>query len=152
MLKKTKLMPSGETHKVIELIIGPFIFMGLLICSLQKVIPLDWPFIAVAALGYLVGTFFLSPDLDLFKSDGISRWGPFRYIWWPYAQICAHRGISHSWLFGTLTRVGYLFLFVIPILFIHPPILSYWPFVLAFFIGCWSSNAIHLAADGHFRL
>ena len=145
-------MPSGKTHKLIELSIGPFIFAGLVVCSIQKVIPLEWPLIAAAGCGYLLGTLLLSPDMDLFESDSINRWGPFRYIWWPYAQICAHRGISHSWLFGTLTRVGYLLLFIIPFFFIYPPILHYWPYALAFFAGCWLSNAIHLLADGHFRL
>ena len=62
----------------------------------------------VFALAYLFGTFLLSPDMDLAKSDPMSNWGLLRFVWRPHVQVFKHRGISHVPVLGTLTRVLYL--------------------------------------------
>jgi uncharacterized metal-binding protein len=50
----------------------------------------------------------LSPDLDLRHNRSRRRWGPLGFLWIPYTKIFKHRGVSHSLIFGTLTRLGYL--------------------------------------------
>ena len=61
----------------------------------------------------------LSPDLDLSSSGSSNRWGIFRFLWYPYNKLFSHRGISHSIIFGTLTRIIYLFLIYSFFLFIY---------------------------------
>jgi uncharacterized metal-binding protein len=52
------------------------------------------------------------PDLDI-QSRQYARWGPLRFLWWPYKALLPHRSwLSHSILFGTLIRVAYFLLVV----------------------------------------
>ncbi len=60
------------------------------------------------SLAYVGGSLFLSPDLDLEGSAPARRWGPFRLLWKPYAALFRHRGLSHSPIWGPLTRFAYL--------------------------------------------
>lgn len=51
----------------------------------------------------------LSPDLDL-DSSIYRRWGPFRFLWWPYQKLLPHRSVfSHSFIVGPLIRLAYFF-------------------------------------------
>jgi uncharacterized metal-binding protein len=62
------------------------------------------------ALAYLAGTYLLSPDLDL-AEKGVRagrRWGVLRLLWRPYGWLFRHRGLSHTWVLGPLTRLAYL--------------------------------------------
>ncbi len=63
---------------------------------------------AVFVLAYLFGTFLLSPDMDLARSDPMRNWGLLHFVWRPYVQMFKHRGVSHMPVVGTLTRVLYL--------------------------------------------
>jgi len=141
-------MPCGKTHLKIESTIALVLFPSVFYLSYT------WPklsFINVSCfcVGYLLGSFFLNPDMDLFKSDGLNRWGPFKYFWLPYSKICKHRGLSHSWLFGSATRFSYLLIFAIPFIYFFPEILDFKFKVLFVFFGCWFANALHLIADRH---
>ncbi|WP_157969066.1 DUF2227 family putative metal-binding protein [Thermus sediminis] len=60
--------------------------------------------------GGVVGTLYLSPDLDLPDSRPSRRWGPLSLLWEPYRALHLHRGASHSWVYGPLSRLLYLFL------------------------------------------
>lgn len=58
---------------------------------------------------FFYGTCFMNPDLDLIHQIKLfSLRGaltlPFRF----YSKIFKHRGLSHSVLFGTITRIGWL--------------------------------------------
>jgi uncharacterized metal-binding protein len=66
-------------------------------------------------VGFLIGTLWLSPDLDVKGSNPKRRWGPLRILWMPYAYAFSHRGISHGYVIGPLTRVGYLFVLLLPL-------------------------------------
>jgi uncharacterized metal-binding protein len=91
-------VPSGRVHETVNLLaLPPTLYF--LPESLHKL-----PF----AVGYLVGTFWLTPDLDLATSRPSRRWGILRVIWLPYAWLFPHRGLSHRPLLGALTRVLYL--------------------------------------------
>jgi len=67
------------------------------------------------AAGYLAGTFLITPDLDLAEHPtsrprAMRRWGPLAWIWLPYGALFRHRGLSHTWLAGPLSRLLYLYL------------------------------------------
>lgn len=57
---------------------------------------------ASAAVAHLLGTYYLSPDLDL-DSTIYKRWGGIRWVWLPYKNLVKHRSfISHSVVGGLL--------------------------------------------------
>ena len=58
---------------------------------------------------FVYGTCFMNPDLDLIHQIKLFSWRgfltlPFRF----YSKIFKHRGLSHSFLFGTATRILWL--------------------------------------------
>ncbi len=116
------------------------------------------------ALAYLVGTFLLSPDLDLAERDvrPAKRWGLLRVLWWPYGLLFRHRGLSHTWVVGPLTRLGYLLLLLGLLGLLGKALASLlglglgfdlalgWPkeVYLAALLGYYLSQWLHLALDG----
>ncbi|MGQ9463979.1 MAG: DUF2227 family putative metal-binding protein [Candidatus Fervidibacter sp.] len=91
-------LPSGRVHETVNLIALP---------PMLYFLPESLPKLPFAA-GYLVGTFWLTPDLDLTTSRPLRRWGVLRLFWLPYAWLFPHRGLSHRPFLGALTRVLYL--------------------------------------------
>ena len=90
-------MASGRTHEIINLIALPPTYYFLS--------PSDgFSFLA----GYLVGTFFITPDNDLFHSRPIKRWKIFKFIWYPYVKFSSHRGLSHIPVLGTVIKLAYI--------------------------------------------
>lgn len=63
---------------------------------------------ALFVVGFLVGTFFIGPDLDLRHSKPTKNWKVLGFIWYPYAFFFKHRGMSHYPLVSTIIRCGYL--------------------------------------------
>jgi len=99
-------MPSGRVHEAINL---TALGMGGIAFLAYGGSPED-PRALAFALGYLAGTFLLSPDLDL-AEKGVrtqGRWGLLGLLWRPYGWLFRHRGLSHTWILGPLTRLGYL--------------------------------------------
>ena len=70
----------------------------------------EWPAVIAFAIAFVVGTYLVTPDLDLAEQHVLAKrnWGVLGFIWVPYGYIFAHRGVSHGWFFGPLTRLGYL--------------------------------------------
>ena len=72
-----------------------------------------WPWLGpgaalAAALAFLLGGLWLSPDLDT-RSNATRRWGLLQPLWWPYRRLLRHRSlISHSPLLGSAGRLLYL--------------------------------------------
>lgn len=96
-------MPSGTTHTRVELWLLPgFAALGIL---WGEPSPSE---LVLFALSYLGSSLLLSPDLDLDANVARRRWGPLAFLWTPYARVFAHRGLSHHWALGPLTRLGYL--------------------------------------------
>lgn len=90
-------MAKGKTHDLINLVAFPPIVYYLH--------PSD--FISFST-GYLIGTFFLTPDNDLYLSKPNSRWKLLKFIWFPYTKLFRHRGISHIPIYGTIIKILYL--------------------------------------------
>ncbi len=94
-------MPSGKTHDAITLLLAPptFAVAGGATGSLMLA--------CVCVCAMLFGGFMFGPDLDI-QSRQYTRWGVFRFLWWPYKVMFRHRSRwSHGILFGTLIRVVY---------------------------------------------
>lgn len=148
-------MPSGKTHLRIELFLLP-----LWSALFYLFIDTSWQAGAVFTGAYLFSSFLLSPDLDLRYNRSRRHWGVLGCIWVPYTKIFKHRGISHSVLLGTLTRLGYLGLLALLIAFalgslgvwtISPDSLTTSPIDLRFAAilgaGLWLPNIIHILTD-----
>lgn len=110
-------MPSGKTHDAVTFLLIPPMFVAA-----WKVTE-SLPVAAVVSLGFAVGGLMFGPDLDT-MSKQYTRWGIFRFLWYPYQAFFKHRSRwSHGLLFGTLLRVIYfmgvltLFAFLISYVF-----------------------------------
>ena len=67
----------------------------------------DWTVTAIITATMVFGGMMFGPDLDI-QSRQYARWGPLRFLWWPYKVMLPHRSRwSHSILLGTLIRVIY---------------------------------------------
>lgn len=100
-------MALGRTHDFVNLIALP-------LCLYYTPKEFYIPF----AIGYLFGTFFLSPDIDLPKSKPSKRWKKLRFIWRPYQALSRHRGLSHVPIIGSALRLSYLMLLFIFLYFV----------------------------------
>ena len=148
-------MASGKTHDLINLIALPPI-----VYYFQ---PEDFiPFVA----GYLVGTFLLSPDNDLYHSKPVKRWKFLRFIWYPLTRFSKHRGLSHIPIVGSIIRLGYLALiiyifYMLAFLLLKQIGLSFLPSLgkedlekiifnihfISFFLGLVCAEIIHVLVD-----
>jgi len=106
----------GRTHELINLLALPgFLYF------------LPKEFYLSFSVGYVLGTFFLSPDLDLKHSKPSKRWKALKILWRPYQKKSKHRGISHIPLLGTFTRLLYIFLIITALYYLLYFFLShYW--------------------------
>lgn len=94
-------MPSGKTHDLLTALLLPPTF------ALCWFITSDPLFAIILTFFTLFGGFMFGPDLDT-HSRQYTRWGFFRFLWFPYKFVFAHRSRwSHGILFGTLIRVLY---------------------------------------------
>ena len=75
----------------------------------------DWTLTLITTIAMLFGGLMFGPDLDIQRKQ-YTRWGPLRFIWWPYKVALSHRSrFSHGIVFGTLIRIVY-FLIVVSLL------------------------------------
>jgi uncharacterized metal-binding protein len=94
-------MPSGKTHDAITLILAAPTFMA------AWGLTANWSTAAIATIAMLFGGLMFGPDLDI-QSRQYTRWGIFRFLWFPYKKLFRHRSRwSHGIVFGTLIRVLY---------------------------------------------
>jgi uncharacterized metal-binding protein len=138
-------MPDGRTHERTNLLLGASAFSVL---AWQKALPPELLF--AGAAGFMVGTFLVTPDMDQAGKGGsraLKRWGPLALLWLPYGLAFKHRGLSHLWPLGALTRVLYLLLLASPLLGPKLDWLSSPP-ALAFFAGFLLADLLHTLLDG----
>jgi uncharacterized metal-binding protein len=102
-------MPSGKTHDAITLLLAVPTFVAAWGITGSLLLA------GVTMGATLFGGLMFGPDLDI-QSRQYTRWGVFRFIWWPYKVMFRHRSRwSHGIIFGTLIRVVY-FAFVLALL------------------------------------
>ncbi len=120
--------------------------------------------VATAALAFLLGGLWLSPDLDTISRPS-RRWGPLRLLWWPYRRLLRHRSLlSHSPLLGSAGRLLYLAALLLGLSLLAGPLgapqpadllaagRALWqeqrPLALAALVGVEASAWLHLLQDG----
>ncbi len=103
-------MPLGSTHDRITLWTLPVVTLSAGILSGE-------PGVALATgSAYLFSGLMFSGDLDT-RSRQYQRWTVLCWIWLPYRRLCRHRSIwSHGLGIGTLGRLVYLGLWILPVL------------------------------------
>ncbi|TCI24563.1 hypothetical protein EVJ27_05715 [Exiguobacterium sp. SH3S2] len=136
-------MASGKTHTRTNLVA-----IGALAIA-TPFIDVDIP--TTLFLGALIGTFWLSPDLDL-KSDAYYRWGPLRGFWLPYVKLMPHRSpLSHLPVLSDLIRVIYLgFPLALILTFTsYEAVVKTWLDLngIPFFLGLVFATTLHTALD-----
>lgn len=68
-----------------------------------------WAVALLVTGAYLFSGLWLSNDLDI-DSRIYRRWGPFRWLWYPYQRLIRHRSwLSHGVAVGPLLRLVYLY-------------------------------------------
>lgn len=99
-------MPNGRTHTLINTIV----VSSATTAAEQLGVPLGDPVVVALLAGAVIGTVFITPDLDMarVRTDARRAWGPFELLWWPLLKVSRHRGVSHTYLRGPLIRVAYL--------------------------------------------
>ena len=118
-------MPKGETHDVFTLALLPIIMIATYILF-------GFYFTIILSLGYLFSGFMFNGDLDI-KSRPTNRWGPLKFIWYPYRKLFKHRSFwSHGLFVGTLIRV--LWVIWIPIVILILCKISILPLLTDYFI------------------
>lgn len=98
-------MPSGDTHTAVNLAL--LLGGGALYASTGQA--LTEPVVA-GTLGYVAGTFLLTPDLDLGHRARVRarrNWGGLGTLWLPLGLLVKHRGLTHTWLRGPLIILSY---------------------------------------------
>jgi uncharacterized metal-binding protein len=101
-----QLMPSGRTHDRITFL------LALPTVAAAYYITKDWTIAVIVTAMMIFGGLMFGPDLDI-QSRQYVRWGPLRFLWWPYKVALPHRSrLSHSILIGTWIRVIYFLLVV----------------------------------------
>ncbi|UCH26370.1 MAG: metal-binding protein [Trueperaceae bacterium] len=108
-------MATGRTHETINLVALGALAAGYVIGTANGVATEFTANISpqmrlVFGVSYLIGTFLVTPDLDLAEGHvrAKSNWGLLGLLWVPYGLIFRHRGLSHTWLVGPLTRLLYM--------------------------------------------
>lgn len=156
-------MPSGRVHEAINLSVLGLATAAYWVYRQDLEVPQP---VAVAFMGsYLLGTFLITPDLDLAEQQvrAKGRWGWMGWLWVPYGWMFTHRGLSHTWVVGPLTRILYLGAMGVLVYWFFTTLSSYlglnihlqphfkappqeviWALVLGYYASQW----LHLIADG----
>lgn len=162
-------MPSGRTHDIFTFVLIPPSFIAS---------QLYWGDLALSATASAAMAFaglMFGPDLDI-HSVQYKRWGPVRFIWYPYRAAISHRSrLSHGLLFSTIFRLLYFLVVILlistAVLYLHnlyfagqettwltefqrvsDELASIWhqtdkQFMKAGFIGLWAGAAAHTIID-----
>ena len=162
-------MPSGRTHETINLIFFGGLAAGYAYARAQgltgEVSELIQPTVTLFSASYLVGTFLVTPDLDLAENSvrSKSNWGLLGLLWVPYGALFSHRGLSHTWFLGPLTRLLYMVVVALALSWVATVLSPYFGYTfslrtqlvynwqelaLGALSGYYLSQWLHLIADG----
>ena len=147
-------MPNYTSHIIFNFVV---LFIIYIVIYDENILTLSQ--LIIFSLSYLIGTTLITPDLDI-KSK-CSKWLGILSL--PYRKILKHRGISHHWLFGILTRIVYFSLILMIFISSFLLLTEYNVFIFLnitfqlfveykietflFFIGLFLSNLMHVFLD-----
>ncbi len=148
-------MSNYRTHSLVNLLIA------LPLCIAGAALFTKYPtaLIVTFVVAFVYGTLFMSPDMDLARQIPVkSIRGMFSIPFRTYSMVFKHRGLSHSLIFGTLTRVLWLAMYTIVVLYLVHLILpiklplkkwllQYKPYYIAAFVGLFVADTCHLIMD-----
>ena len=148
-------MAQYKTHTLFNLLLALPLFLAALFYLLHPKLYYE----ATFAGAFLYGTLFMSPDLDIAnKIKLFSLRGFFSLPFRLYARVFKHRGLSHHVIFGTLTRVLWLAIAALGILYLVNQALPsrdsvmnlyqmYKPFIWYGLGGLFAADLCHLLLD-----
>lgn len=94
-------MPSGKTHDAVTFLLAAPVFAATWKLTGNAAVS------AAVTIAFLIGGLMFGPDLDT-HSTQYTRWGPARFLWYPYQAFFKHRSRwSHGLVFGTFLRIVY---------------------------------------------
>ena len=148
-------MASGKTHRLVNVTasIVPAALAAAYFWGDYSVG--QWQSVGALVGGYFLSTVGVHPDQDIARrtfSERSGLWGGFLHYWsLPYGWMFKHRGISHEHVVGTVTRVLFMGLWMLPLI----PLLVFtidWKIVAPYcgwvFLGLTVADSMHIAADG----
>ncbi len=163
-------MPSGRAHESINLLVyGAAAVFYVYARQEGLTAKFDTLFapetLQTFSLSYLIGTFLVTPDLDLAENRMQARnnWGLLGMLWIPYGALFSHRGLSHTWVIGPLTRLLYLAFLASALFWAATQVGPYFGYTFSFkteltqnwpelaigaLAGYYLSQWLHLLADG----
>lgn len=163
-------MPSGRTHEAINLtafglLAGAYAFARSQGYTSNYEAVLSGGTLGMFAASYLVGTFLVTPDLDLAENNVRAKdhWGLLGMLWEPYGKMFKHRGLSHTWLVGPLTRLLYMAVVILGLAYLISFAAPYFGYAFSVraelsenwrelaigaLAGYYLSQWLHLIADG----
>jgi uncharacterized metal-binding protein len=141
-------MPDYNTHRVFNYL--AFLVISVLLFKLQVVIT-DMGLFLALAIGFYIGTDFITPDLDI-ESTAIKRWGRLKIIWLPYKWLFKHGQSSHNILYGAIVRVMYFSIIILGVYYLlfrslPPETMISSVYVFIFLVGIIIANALHIILD-----
>ncbi len=159
-------MPSGKTHdiaNVVLILFGITVIVSYNVLSKHMDEDIFNNCLILFVSAYAFSTFLLSPDLDLKRNRSKLNWGFLRWIWQPYSKVFKHRGISHSILWGILTRLIYIYAVYftalliyyffsdmdfndLPFLFVDSDEIR-WQYITALLLGVYIPSIFHTVLD-----
>lgn len=160
-------MAIGRYHDTFNL------FLGAIITGVMLGAQFSTPITVAFSAGWLFSTLIMGPDTDLTAKK---RTQILRYFLLPYSFFFRHRGISHHFFWGTVSRNLYLLILLILIMkltlyifsflgieisvinflkSLMPPIkfwfskesIGLWQFLFVALLGQWSADLSHLMLD-----
>lgn len=97
-------MSNGKTHEKVNIM-----YLVAIVTIVLSFFAWDWKATLVMVAGYVVGTYWMNPDLDI-RSKPYNNWLFLKFIWRPYWKL-GHRSIwTHGYVIGDVIRYLYLFL------------------------------------------
>ncbi len=163
-------MPSGQTHEAINLTFFAGLAAGYAYARAQGLTQefetlLAPQTVTLFSLSYLVGSFLVTPDLDLAENNVRAKrhWGLLGLLWVPYGTMFNHRGMSHTWVIGPLTRLVYMAVVGLGLAYLTNIVAPYFGYQIQFqtqlsnnwqelalgsLLGYYLSQWLHLVADG----
>ena len=148
-------MSNYRTHTLVNLLVA----LPLCVAGAALFTKLPTPLIATFVGCLVYGTLFMNPDMDLAHQIKLkSIRGLLSFPFRTYSMVFKHRGLSHSLVFGTLTRLLWVAMYAIAILYIVHKILPialplkkwllhYKHYYAAGFVGFFVADLCHLIMD-----
>lgn len=150
-------MANYKTHSFFNIFVALPLILFFMICFCRT----SYQAVVIFTCCFTYATLYMNPDLDL--SNKIRLFSLRGFLTMPfrgYSLIFRHRGISHSLLFGSVTRILYLgLLFYLFLYILKKPNLSKKHFLMILrsnyflygFIAIMLADFFHLALDAKKR-